>query len=262
MPVPVELIHHTRPPVGSIVQAVAVLRLLGTMNAGAGVTAIARALGIGPSSCFNVLKTLVGEDLVAFDAVTKTYTLGLGTVDLAHRALGRDVLVQAAEAAMAALAHQHDAAIGLWRLAPGERLVLVALAESDAATRIHMMVGQRQPAVAGATGRAVLASRGLDDMTVNAAHAGLRWQNAPGAAEYLAQVRAAESRGFAMDIDQINRGIVTVASTVIDQHGSLRFVLSASMFIGRDSTALDAIGWSVRDVAAKLGNGSGRGAGT
>jgi IclR family acetate operon transcriptional repressor len=243
----------SRPPIGSIVQAVSILRLLGDSRNGAGVTAIARALGIGPSSCFNVLKTLVAEDLVGFDPVSKTYTLGLGTIDLARRSLGRDAVVQAADVPMASLAEDHDAAVGLWRLAPGERLVLAALAESGAATRIHMMVGQRQPAAAGATGRAVLAARSLDDDGVRAAYAGLRWQNAPSAAGYLKQVRKAEARGFAIDIDQINRGIATVAAVVVDHLGTVKFVLSASMFTGRDEAALERIGASVHAVATELG---------
>lgn len=244
----------TRQPVGSVVQAIAILRHLGSLSRGEGVTAIARAVQIGPSSCFNVLKTLVGEDLVTFDDDDKTYTLGLGTIDIARRALGRDAIVQAAEAAMRALAMRHDAAVALWRLAPRERLVLVALSESDAATRIHMVVGQRQPAAAGATGRAVIAARGPDDAAIIAAHADLRWQNAPKPAEYLAQVRAAQAAGWALDIDQINRGISTVAAVIADAEGMPRFVLSASMFTGRDSVdALATVGAETRAAAIAVG---------
>lgn len=213
---------------------------------------IARAIGIGPSSCFNVLRTLVGEDLVAFDPATKIYTLGLGTIDLARRALRRDAVVEAADRLMATLAERHDAAIGLWRLAPRERLVLVALAESEAATRIHMVVGQRQPASAGATGRAVLAARHADDTAIAAAFATARWQSAPSAADYRAQVREAQIHGYATDIDQINRGIATVAAAIVDEDGAPRFVLSASMFAGRDPSSLAAVGESVSASAQTL----------
>src|SRR5215203_5777 len=98
----------TRNQVGSVVQAVTILRHLGALAEGAGVTAIARATGIGPSSCFNVLRTLLAEDLVNFDPATKYYTLGLGTIDLARLALGRDALVSAAQALMVRLAERHD----------------------------------------------------------------------------------------------------------------------------------------------------------
>lgn len=243
-----------RPPVNSVVQAIAVLRHLGAAVEPEGVTAIARALGLSPSSCFNVLRTLVREDLVRFDPVAKRYALGLGTIDLARRALGRDSVVSAAQAPMARIAQEHDAAVGLWRLSAGEdRLILASLAESAAATRIHMVVGQRQPATAGATGRAMLAWQRLDDAAIASAYAAVRWQNAPGEAAFLHQVRDAEAKGWATDIGQINHGISTVAAVVADGGGAPRFVLSASIFTGRESEAgLDGIGAAVRDVTVQL----------
>lgn len=242
-----------RGPVGSIVQAVAVLRHLGAAERGQGVTAIARQLGISPSSCFNVLKTLVAEDLVSFDPAAKTYALGLGAADLARVALGRDAVLKAARDPMGDLAERFDAAVGLWRVTARERLILVALSESEAATRIHLVIGQRQPATAGATGRAVLAARGVDDATIAAAFALVRWQQAPGERDFVRQVNEARRRGWALDSDQINRGITTVASAICDVPTSPRFCLTASMFTGRDTPAeLRVIGEAVRDVAAKV----------
>jgi DNA-binding IclR family transcriptional regulator len=235
------------------VQAVAILRHLGSLADGAGVSAIARATGIGPSSCFNVLRTLACEDMVSFDPATKLYRLGLGTVDLARMALGRDALVNAASIAIARVADRHDAAVGLWRLSGRERLNLVALEESDAATRIHMQVGQRQPAAAGATGRAVLAARRLSDEAIRAAYAEIRWREAPGEAPFLHQVREAEQRGWAIDIGNINHGISTVAAAISDREGAVRFVLSASIFSGRETRAgLAAIGRELAEQADAL----------
>lgn len=244
---------NSRPPIGSVKQAIAVLRYLGSIEGGQGVTTIARALGIGPSSCFNVLRTLVSEDLVAFDPVAKTYRLGLGMLSLAGVALGRDAVARAAAMPMERLSTQHDAAVGLWRLTAGERLTLVALAESASATRIHMAVGQRQPAAAGATGRAVLAARDPADSAVDRAFAGVRWQNAPTLAEFRAQVREAQQRGFARDIGQLNHGISTVAAAICDAAGEPRFALSASTFTGRhDGAALDAIGAELHALARRI----------
>lgn len=243
-----------RPPIGSIRQAVAALRYLGTIEGGQGVTQIARALDIGPSSCFNVLRTLVAEDLVAFDPAAKTYRLGLGMLDLAGAALGRDAVARAAAVPMEALAAKHDAAVGLWRLTAGERLTLTALAESESATRIHMAVGQRQPAAAGATGRAVLAARKADDAAIAREFAGLRWQSAPTLAQYRAQVQAARDDGYARDIGQINYGISTMAAAIRDASGAPRFALSASTFSGRhDEGALAQIGTELRELADRIG---------
>ena len=244
----------SRPPVNSVVQAVSVLRHLGSLPEGQGVTAIARAVGISPSSCFNILKTLVAEDLVGFDPVTKHYALGLGAIDLARNALGRDAVVRAAQGPMAQLAERFDAAIGLWRVTERHRLMLAALAESEAGTRIHMVVGQRQPEAAGATGRAILAMRGLDDEEMVRAHAGIRWQNAPSVSEYSRQVREAEQRGWAIDTGNIHHGVTSVSAPICDMHNRPRFALSASTFTGRETPeGLAVIGEAVRRLACEVG---------
>lgn len=62
--------------VGSVVQALSVLRHIARTREPQGVTAIARALGLNPSSTFNILRTLVAEGFVERDDATKTYILG------------------------------------------------------------------------------------------------------------------------------------------------------------------------------------------
>jgi IclR family transcriptional regulator, acetate operon repressor len=244
---------RVRAPVSSVVQAMAILRHLGSLSGGAGVTDIARATGINPSSCFNVLRTLLLGEMVGFDPATKHYTLGSGAVALARRALGRDALVRLARAPMAALAERHDVAVGLWRVTERDRLILIELAESAAATRIHMMVGQRQPAAAGAAGRAVLAARDIGSDGIVAAYAGVRWRHAPGEAAFVAQVQDARTRGWAEDHGNINHGIATVAAPVTSRTGEVRFVLSASTFSGSESEeGLAAIGAVLRDLADQL----------
>jgi DNA-binding IclR family transcriptional regulator len=220
--------------VGSVVQAMKVLRHLSGRATPAGVNLIARETGISPSSCFKLLKTLVVEDLLNYDSETKTYSLGLGTVDLARTALARDPVLAACRPAMARIAARYDAAVGLWRLAPDDRLVLVALEESESATRIHMAIGHRQPAVSGATGRTVLASRGADADMVCAALEQTRWQQQPTLSEYCEQIAIARERGWALDIDQIHRGITTIAVSLAGTDGDVRFCISASVFTGRD----------------------------
>ena len=69
--------------VNSVAHALAILRRLATSDHPEGVNAIARKVGISPSSCFNILKTLAAEDFARFDVVDKTYTLGAGAIDLA-----------------------------------------------------------------------------------------------------------------------------------------------------------------------------------
>ena len=67
----------------AISRAAAVLRLLGKSDKALGLQPIARALGLVPSTCLYVLRALVDEELVAFDADTKRYSLQAGVLTLA-----------------------------------------------------------------------------------------------------------------------------------------------------------------------------------
>ena len=59
------------PVVGSIVKTIAILRHLADEPDRRGVNAIARAVSLSPSSCFNILKTLAREGFVEFGASGK-----------------------------------------------------------------------------------------------------------------------------------------------------------------------------------------------
>jgi DNA-binding IclR family transcriptional regulator len=78
-------------PVGALVSGLSVLRYLAGTSVPVGVTRIARDLDLHSSTCFNLLKTLVHERLVNFDDSNKTYTIGLGVVELAKGALEQSI---------------------------------------------------------------------------------------------------------------------------------------------------------------------------
>ena len=64
--------------VNAIANGYAILKLLATQAVEHGVTDISKSTGISPSSCFNILRTLVDLDLAEFDEKTKGYSLGPG----------------------------------------------------------------------------------------------------------------------------------------------------------------------------------------
>lgn len=239
--------------VTSVVQAVAVLRHLAATDRGRGVTAVAAAIGISPSSCFNVLKTLVAEDLVAFDDETKTYSIGLGVINLGYSATRRNAVIKAAESRMVKLAEKHDGAVGLWRVSSRERLTLVHLAESQGTTRIHLSIGQRLPIAAGAMGRCVAAIQDPGEAELSRRFAAVRWGQPPRFDVYRAQIEAARQQGFSTDVDQLLRGISSVAAAIVDRAASVRFCLSVTMFGGQHSAErMRRIGIDMRDSAKAI----------
>lgn len=237
---------------GTVVQAIAVLRHLGSSDVPEGVTAIAGRLGISPSSCFNILKTLTAEGLARFDAESKTYSLGAGTVDLARQALGRGALNRHARAMMIQFAEKYDCAVGLWRVVGADRLMLTELAESESATRIYLTVGHRQPLATGATGRAMLAARGADDAAMASAFEDVHWQVPLTFGEFAADVHRARSTGWSIDKDHVVRGVTTVAACIPGGGREPLFCLSASFFTGRSDAELKVVGAELGAAAGDL----------
>jgi DNA-binding IclR family transcriptional regulator len=235
------------PQVGSVAHAAAILRRLAQLSEPEGVNAISRAIGVSPSSCFNILKTLAREELVEFDEATKRYALGPGLVMLARKALDPGQAFAVARPALERLADKHGVTIALWRLTR-ERLVLLGFADSDEATRIHMTVGQRLPMLVGAGGRCVAARLNLPPEALAREFPKLRWQEPPTLAAYVASVAEARESGWSVDDSCFLRGVTTVGASVPARSGPPAGVLSATMFAGQhDPAAWSRIG---EDLAA------------
>src|ERR1700756_3104689 len=66
----------------AVSRAASVLRCLAGEQSGLGVSEIARRVGVVPSTCLHVLRALVDEGFVAFDAQEKTYRTGVGLLTL------------------------------------------------------------------------------------------------------------------------------------------------------------------------------------
>ncbi|MFO1395511.1 MAG: helix-turn-helix domain-containing protein [Burkholderiales bacterium] len=223
--------------VRSVVQAMRILRHLAGAPQPMGVNPLARALDLSPSSCFNLLKTLTAEGFLAFDAKAKTYAIGPALGDLARRADGGTMALAVVRPRLQAMAARFRVASGLWRLTPQGRLVLLAFADSEHTTRLHMTVGQRLPMLVGAMGRCVAGHAHLSRAALAKAFAELRWERAPAFARYAREVASARTRGWALDDGDFMRGLVSVAAPVQDGAGAVRFCIANTMFQGQYGAA-------------------------
>lgn len=241
--------------VNSIVHAMAILRHLGDSAGTHGVTAIAAALGISASSCFNILRTLVAEDLVEFDARKKTYSLGLGLFELGRRAISRSGILGLARAPMRDMVEKYDLTAGLWRVTPDGDMILVSVVESESVARIHFVVGQRVPRYAGASGRCFAAVGSASPEEIGAAIEGHPSPNRVPLDEYLIEVEETRRRGWAIDANTFRQGVTSIGVPVIDEDGCMRFSLTFSLFSGQHSPAIvDRIGREAGEIAASLSN--------
>lgn len=236
--------------VNSVANALAMLRRLAATDRPEGVSSIARATKVSPSSCFSILKTLVAEDFLRFDADRKTYSLGPAAIDLAIAALDPEAGFQRARTMLEQLARHHGVTAGLWRLSDCRRLTLLGAAESAENVRIRLTTGQRLPMMTGAMGRCIAARSDMADEYLSAQLNSLDWTVRPPLDRYRAELRAYLKNGFAIDDGDFLQGITTVAAPVIDRDGTITHCIAATTFSGRRGVeALQHLGKAVRAAA-------------
>jgi len=235
--------------VRSVRHALAIMRLLAPGGA-LTLSEIARACALSPSSCLSLLRTLVAERVLTV-APGKRYALAPAWGEGAARwADPNAAIVARARPLLTELARAIDAPIGLWQVVPRGRLQLVALGESAAATRIHMVVGQRQPIGGGAAGRALAAAQEVDDEELAARFAGVRWEGALDFATYRAQVAAAARDGYAVDERFGHAGIRSLAAVVPGTEPAL--CVSASFFADAAPVSVAVVGERLRALGERL----------
>src|ERR1700754_1309919 len=114
----------------AIARAAAVMRLLGKSDAPLGVQSIARELGLVPSTCLHVLRALVAEEFVSFDADTKRYSLEAGVLTLARHWLRRNQFTDLAQPVLDRMAQSFGVTMLGVHIVGLDHIIVVAIAQS------------------------------------------------------------------------------------------------------------------------------------
>jgi DNA-binding IclR family transcriptional regulator len=233
--------------------AIRILRHLSQAGTSERSVDIARQLGINPSTCFNILRTLLQEDVVDFNPMSKRYSAGLGLARLVEQLVTQGQRVQLAKPLLQNLAARQRVTITLWRRIGPDRIVIVSSAASPADVRIDMAEGQRLPMLMGASGRLFATQVDLNDADVRAGFDNIRWSRPLAFEDYLEEVRLATERGWATDDGHFSVGIMAIAAPVYSPSGSIEFTVSAVMFRGqRDDAGIAELGEALVEFCTEL----------
>jgi len=214
---------------------------------------IARHLGINQSTCFNILRTLVSEEVVAFDALSKTYTPGIGLAKLVGQFVTQGQRIEVAKPLMRELASRFAVTVTLWRPIGIDRIVLVTSEVSPTDLRIDMAEGQRLPYLMGASGRLFAGQLDLSPGELRRTFEKIRWSEPLTFESYWREVEEAKQRGYAIDNGNFARGIMAIAAPVPDSSGAIAFAVSAVMFRNQyDETGIQNVGKALNELGAKL----------
>lgn len=198
----------------AIARAAAILRLLGKRGTPMGVQAIARELGLVPSTCLYVLRALVAEELVSFDPDTKRYALDAGVLTLARQWLRRDRFSDLAQPALDRIAREFGLTTLGVQIFGLDRIIVTAMSQSGEAFQLSTQVGSRFPALVSATGRCIAAFGGYPIEGLRSRFEELRWDEAPSWEEWKAQVAEARVAGIAVDAGHYISGVTVIAAPV------------------------------------------------
>lgn len=212
----------------AISRAAAVLRLLGKSETPLGVQAIARELGLVPSTCLYVLRALADEELVSFDADTKRYALEAGVLTLARQWLRRNQFNDLAQPVLDRLAHSFGVTMMGVQTMGLDYMIVVAISQSGQSFQLSTQVGSRFPALISATGRCIAAFGDYSEAELEARFRTLRWDEPPSFEEWKEQVSLARTQGFAVDQGNYISGVTVVSAPVWKARGKPSHALVAT----------------------------------
>lgn len=211
----------------AIARAAAILRLLAKRTQPMGVQAIARELGLVPSTCLYVLRALTDEALVSFDSDTKRYALDAGVLTLARQWLRHDQFHELAQPTLDRIAREFGVTMLGAQLFGLDHIIVTAMSQSGAAFQLSTQVGSRFPALVSATGRCIAAFGNWSDSQLKPKFEKLRWDDAPDWDTWRAQVDDARTSGIAVDSGHYISGVTVIAAPVWKQEGKPSHALVA-----------------------------------
>jgi DNA-binding IclR family transcriptional regulator len=246
----------TEPGRGSTVQsvdrAVTILELL-AVHGTAGITELARELGVHKSTASRLVAALEQRRLVEQVEERGRYRLGVGILTLASATNARLDLVQVARPVVRRLASETGETVNLAVLSGGAALYVDQVAGA-ANLSAYNWVGQHVPIHATSNGKVLVSE--LDDSELDrvvgelVAYTPSTVTDRRVLREHLAAVRA---QGWAVAADELDVGLTAVAVAVRGAHGDVVASLSVSGPTFRfDPARIDALVPMLRAATAQI----------
>jgi DNA-binding IclR family transcriptional regulator len=219
---------HPGKPVGAVVAAAKVLRTLHASERPLNASEVARAADLHRGTAYNILRTLHAEGFVGYDEATRSYSVSLHILELAHGVLRRSGLMDLARPLMHAVSDAHGVSVYLSKVLGPSSLLLLDWVGAAFRTDLYVTVGRQYPGPAGASGVIMGAFGSGNETELEALFSEVAWYRKPSFADFLARVREARQCGFAVDRGTMFQGITQVSVPVLSPSWELLLVLTAA----------------------------------
>jgi DNA-binding IclR family transcriptional regulator len=240
-------------PVGAVVAAANVLRTLHAAERPLNASEVARAAGLHRGTAYNILRTLQTEGFVGYDEATRTYSVSLHILELAHGVLRRSGLMDLARPLMNAVSDAHGVSVYLSKVLGPSSLLLLDWVGAELRTDLYVTVGRQYRGPAGASGVVMAAFGNSSRAELETLFSPVAWYRKPTFADFLAQVEEARQSGFAVDRGSMFRGITLVSVPVLSPSWELLLVLTAAGHShDLDGDAVGPLARAMQSAAARL----------
>lgn len=183
-------------------------------------TQIAEQVGMHKSTVHRLLGTLERKRFVQRDPATGLYRLGLRLLQMAYLTLEHNDLRRLATPFLRRLVESHRETVDLSVLEDAD-IIFLEVVESPQRVKLAAAVGQRLPAFATASGKAIMAHM-ADEAVGRILERGMPAYTplTPRSVElFYEDLRQAREQGFALSVEEFEDGINAVAAPILDGSG-------------------------------------------
>jgi DNA-binding IclR family transcriptional regulator len=239
-------------PVGAVVAAVKVLRMLHASERPLNASEVARAARLHRGTAYNILRTLQAEGFVAYDEVARTYSVSLHILEIAHGVLRHSGLMDLARPLMHAVSDAYGVSVYLSKVVGPCSQLLLDWVGAALRTDLYLTVGRQFPGPRGASGVIMAAFGNTSEPELERLFTQVVWYQKPSFPEFLARVQEARKAGFAVDRASI-QGITQVSVPVLSPSWDLLLVLTAAAHSHDiDSDTVGPLSRAMQSAAARL----------
>jgi DNA-binding IclR family transcriptional regulator len=250
-------------PVGAVIAAANVLRTLHASERPLNASEVARKSGLHRGTAYNILRTLQAEGFVGYDEATRSYSVSLRILEIAHGVLRRSGLMDLARPLMHAVSDVHGVSVYLSKVLGPSSLLLLDWVGAAFRTDLYVTVGRQYHGPAGASGVILAAFGSGSEVELETLFSPVTWYRKPSFADFLARATEARQSGFAIDRGTMFQGITQVSVPVLSPWGLSSSGLSPSWELlliltaaghshDLDDAAVEALSRAMQSAAGRL----------
>ena len=227
--------------VQAVGNAIDILELLGEYDHELSISEITTKLSLTKSNVNNLLSNLERFGYVEHNRYTGNFRLGVKIFQISQAYINKLNLIEISLQIMQGLKTKLNESVYVGVLRR-DSVVYLDVIETDEAVRVRPRIGNVGPAYATAMGKAQLSA--LDDKEIEKLYAGKDFElftdnTIKSISELRTQLAEARKNGFAVDLEEYEKGVCCVAAPIFDFMGNV--IAGISVSAPKERMSLDRI---------------------